>query len=79
MGGSDGRLDFAQFASEQLIQSTAAVLEADVDGLLLMARKVSEEIKERVSQHPDVFRKIASLDDETLKKAVEGIGGGMGQ
>lgn len=67
------KLDFAQFPSEQLIRSMAAALEADVDELLLLAKKIPEEIKERVIAHPEVFRKIASLDDETLKKLLEDL------
>jgi transcriptional regulator with XRE-family HTH domain len=65
------KLDFAQFPSEQLIRSMAAVLEADVDELLLLARKIPDQIKQRVIEHPEVFRKIASLDDETLKKLLK--------
>jgi HTH-type transcriptional regulator, competence development regulator len=67
------KLDFAQFPSEKLIRAMAAALEADVDELLLLARKIREEIKERVIERPDVFRKIASLDDETLKKLLEDL------
>lgn len=69
----NGKLDFAQFPSEQLIRSMAAALGADVDELLLLAKKIPDQIRDRVIEHPDVFRKIASLDDETLKKLLEDL------
>lgn len=65
------KLDFAQFPSEELIRKLAAALDADVDELLLLARKIPEQIKQRVIEHPEVFRKIAQLDDETLKKLLK--------
>jgi len=67
------KLDFAQFPSEQLIRFMAAALDADVDELLLLARKIPEPIKQRVIERPDAFRKIASLDDETLNKLLEDL------
>lgn len=65
------KLDFALYPSEQLIRAMAAVLEADVDELLLLAKKIPEQIRERVIERPDAFRKIASLDDETLNKLLK--------
>jgi HTH-type transcriptional regulator, competence development regulator len=62
------KLDFAQFPSEDLIRKLAAALDADLDELLLLAQKIPEQIKNRVIQRPDAFRKIAKLDDETLDR-----------
>jgi transcriptional regulator with XRE-family HTH domain len=70
------KLDFAQFPSEQLIRSMAAVLDADVDEPLLLAQKIPEPIKKRVIERPDAFRKIASLDDETLNKLLDNLDNG---
>lgn len=70
------KLDFAQYPSEDLIRKLAAVLDADVDELLLLARKIPDEIKQRVIEHPEVFRKIAQLDDETLKNLLKDLEGG---
>jgi len=67
------KLDFAQFPSEQLIRLMAAALDADVDELLLLARKIPEQIKQRVIERPDAFRKIANLDDETLNKLLKDL------
>ena len=67
------KLDFAQFPSEPLIRNLADALDADVDELLLLAQKIPEQIKQRVIERPDAFRKIASLDDETLNKLLEDL------
>jgi len=60
------KLDFAQFPSEDLIRKLAVALDADVDELLLLARKIPEQIRQRVIERPDAFRKIAKLDNDTL-------------
>jgi transcriptional regulator with XRE-family HTH domain len=67
------KLDFAQFPSEPLIRTLADALDADVDELLLLAQKIPEQIKQRVIERPDAFRKIASLDDDTLNKLLEDL------
>jgi len=67
------KLDFAQFPSEPLIRSLAAALGADVDELLLLAKKIPEQIRERIIERPDAFRKIANLDDKTLNKLIEDL------
>jgi transcriptional regulator with XRE-family HTH domain len=67
------KLDFAQFPSEELIRKLAAALDADLDDLLLLAQKVPAEIKQRMMEHPEVFRKIAQLDDETLRKLLKDL------
>lgn len=64
----NGKLDFAQYPSEQLIRALATALEADVDELLLLAQKIPEQIKKRVIERPDAFRKLANLDDETMDR-----------
>ena len=69
------KLDFAQYPSEELIRKLAKALEADVDELLLLAKKIPPDIRERVIERPDAFRKIAKLDDETLDRLLEEIEG----
>jgi transcriptional regulator with XRE-family HTH domain len=69
----NGRLDFAQFPSEDLIRKLAKALDADEDELLLLAKKIPEGIKNRVLERPDAFRKIAALDDEALNAIVKQI------
>ena len=59
-------LDFGPYPSEELIVKLAKALEADVDELLLLAKKIPEPIRQRVLERPDAFRKLAALDDETL-------------
>lgn len=60
------KLDFGDFPSEDLIRSLASALQADTDELLLLARKIPLRIRERVLQRPDVFRRLADLDDAAL-------------
>ncbi len=59
-------LSLGEYPSEEMIYKLAKVLEADVDELLLLAEKIPPDIKRRVIQRPDAFRKLAQLDDETL-------------
>lgn len=67
------KLDFAQYPSEELIRKLAKALEADVDELLLLAKKIPPDIRERVIERPDAFRKIASLDDAALDAVLKDI------
>lgn len=67
------KLDFAQYPSEDLIRKLASALDADVDELLLLAKKIPPDIRERVIERPDAFRKIASLDDGALDEILRQI------
>ena len=67
------RLDFGDYPSEDLIRKLAEALDTDVDELLVLARKVPPDIKERVLKRPEAFRKIANLDDETLDRLLREI------
>lgn len=67
------KLDFAQYPSEDLIRKLASALEADVNELLLLAKKIPPDIRERVIERPDAFRKIASLDDRALDEILRAI------
>jgi hypothetical protein len=49
-----------------LIRRIAEALEADLDELLLMAKKIPERIRQRVFERPDAFRRLAALDDVDL-------------
>jgi transcriptional regulator with XRE-family HTH domain len=60
------KLSFGEYPSDDLICKLASVLGADADELLLLAQKIPEDIKKRVLQRPDAFRKIARLDDRGL-------------
>lgn len=67
------KLDFSDYPSEETIRKLAKALDGDVDELLVLAKKVPDDIKKRVMQRPDAFRKIASLDDETRDRLLEEI------
>ncbi len=67
------KLDFAPYPSEDLIRTLASALEADVDELLLLAKKIPADIRERVIARPDAFRTLAALDDETLDEVLRQV------
>lgn len=67
------KLDFGEYPSEDLIRRLAQALDADPDELLLLAKKIPEEIKSRVLERPDAFRKIAKLDDAELDELLREI------
>lgn len=69
------KLDFGDYPGEGLIRKLAKVLGADEDELLLLAEKVPDQIRRRVIQRPDAFRKLARLDDEALDRLVAQIDG----
>jgi transcriptional regulator with XRE-family HTH domain len=60
------KLSFGEFPSDDLIVKLARALEADADELLLLAEKIPASIRKRVLQRPDLFRKMATLDDRRL-------------
>lgn len=65
------KLSFGEFPSDELIVKLAKALDADPDELLLLAEKIPEAIRKRVLERPDVFRKMANLDDKRLDDVVE--------
>jgi transcriptional regulator with XRE-family HTH domain len=67
------KLEQDQFPKEETIKKIAAELDGDVDELLLLAKRIPEQIKQRMLERPDVFRKMASLDDKTLDKFLKGL------
>ena len=69
----NGKLDFSDYPSEKLIRKLAKALSGDTDELLLLAEKVPDRIRKRVLERPDVFGKLAGLDDEALDRLVTQI------
>jgi transcriptional regulator with XRE-family HTH domain len=69
----NGKLDFGDYPSERLIERLADAMGVETDELLLLAEKVPPQIKQRVMDRPDAFRKFAQLDDEALDELVEQV------
>ena len=65
------KLDFGDYPSEESIRKLAKALDADADELLLLAQKIPEQIRKRVMERPDAFRKFADLDDDKLDELLE--------
>jgi HTH-type transcriptional regulator, competence development regulator len=67
------KLDFAQFPGEELIRKLAKALEADEGELMILAQKIPEQIKKRVMERPDAFRKFADLNDKEIDRLLDEI------
>ena len=68
------RLEADQTPREDTLNSIAQALAADVDELLLLARKIPDSIKQRIIQKPELFRKIVSLSDDELERLLDNAG-----
>ena len=71
----NGKLDFGDYPSEDLIRRLATALDADEEELLLLAEKIPEAIRRRFFERPDAFRLIARLDDKRLDRVLAYING----
>lgn len=60
------KLHFGDYPSENFIHRLAEALKADEDHLMLLADKVPAGIRIRIRQRPDLFRKIAMMDNNAL-------------
>jgi transcriptional regulator with XRE-family HTH domain len=74
----NGKLDFGDYPSEDLIRRLAAALNADEEELLLLAEKIPEPIRRRFFERPDAFRLIARLDDKRLDRVLAFLERGRG-
>jgi transcriptional regulator with XRE-family HTH domain len=72
----NAKLNFGDYPSEELICKLAEALGADPNELLLLAEKIPPAIKQRVMERPEVFLKLATLDDVTLDAFLVRLGGG---
>jgi len=60
------KLQFGDYPSEKFIHRLADVLKADEDHLLLLADKVPAAMRKRIRQRPELFRRIATMDNRAL-------------
>ena len=67
------RLDDQQTPREETIQRIARVLDADVDELLLLAKRIPDAYRDRILSRPGVFRKLLNLSDTALDELVRSI------
>jgi transcriptional regulator with XRE-family HTH domain len=70
----NGRLHFGEYPSEKFIEKLSAVLQVNLDELLLLAEKVPPGLLSRIRSRPDAFRLFASLDDRTMDLLIAQIG-----
>ena len=69
------KLDFGDYPSEDLICKMAAAIDTDEDELLILAKKIPKQIKQRVLDRPVVFSRLARLDDGALDRVLEELEG----
>ena len=70
------KLHFGDYPSEKFIHKLASELKANEDELLLLADKVPASIRKRIRQRPELFRKLAAMDKQTLDALESSIGMG---
>ncbi|MGZ0174362.1 MAG: helix-turn-helix domain-containing protein, partial [Planctomycetales bacterium] len=56
------KLHHGDYPSESFIIHLAEALDADTDELLLLADKVPPQIRQRICERPEAFRRFAELD-----------------
>ena len=64
------RLDDEQTPREETLQRIAKALDADLDELLLLARRIPDAYRDRILSRPGVFRKLLNLSDSDLESLV---------
>jgi transcriptional regulator with XRE-family HTH domain len=62
----NAKLHFGDYPSEKFIHKLAGELEADEDELLLLADKIPSSIQIRIQQRPDLFKRLAKMDESEL-------------
>ena len=66
----NGRLNSGDYPSNALIHRLADALDTDEEELMVLAERVPDRIRQRVLQRPDVFGKLADLDDKSLDRVI---------
>jgi transcriptional regulator with XRE-family HTH domain len=66
----NGRLNYGDYPSNALIHRLADALDTDEEELMVLAERVPDRIRQRVLQRPDVFGKLADLDDKSLDRVI---------
>jgi transcriptional regulator with XRE-family HTH domain len=67
------RLQYGDYPSNALIYKLARALEADADELVFLAKRIPDQMKKRILERPDAFRKLVRLDDRALDRLVAQI------
>jgi HTH-type transcriptional regulator, competence development regulator len=67
----NGRLNYGDYPSESLIARLADVFETDEEELLILARKIPDWVKMRILNRPDIFLRLAALDDKQLDRVLK--------
>jgi len=68
-----GRLNSGEYPSAKFIHKLADALGADEDELLLLSDRVPEDIRKRIRERPEAFRRFAELDDRTMDRLLKQV------
>lgn len=68
------RLHFGDYPSAKFIHKLAEELDADEDELLLLIDRVSDALRQRICERPELFNAVAQLDDSAMDWLLEQIG-----
>lgn len=60
------RLNAGDYPSEKFVHRLADALDCDEDELLLLTDRVPEKIRQRIQEKPEVFHRIAAMDDRSI-------------
>ena len=67
------RLDDDQTPREETLQRIANALNADVDELLLLARRIPGYYQDRILSEPEVFRRLIQLSGDELRQLLDEV------
>lgn len=65
------KLHFGDYPSEKFVHKLADALDADEDELLVLTDRVPKQIRKRIRERPDEFRRLANLDDRSLRRLMK--------
>lgn len=64
----NGRLNFGDYPSNELIQRLADTFKISSDELMLLAERVPDRIRKRILQKPELFSLLADCRDDLLDR-----------
>ncbi|MCD0458620.1 helix-turn-helix domain-containing protein [Roseiconus lacunae] len=67
----NGKLDFGDSPSAELIGRLASTLEVDSSELLMLAGRIPGQVRDRILEKPEIFRRFAALSDRELERVFE--------
>jgi len=70
------KLEYGAYRSDQLICRLAKTLDADAEALVFLAKRIPAQMKRRILERPDAFRKLTELNDKALDRVLADLSDG---